>query len=453
MRKPFDLKISVSGIRGKIGRSFTPGLVISFSEAFATYLGGGKIAVATDTRPTRELVKHAVFAGLLSCGAVPVDAGILPIPSFQIYVRDTRARGGIAITASHNPVEWNALKLVKRGGFFPFSYQTEEILDIYHQGKFKRYTYFTEKPKIDRDAFRFHKNRLLSFANIELIKNKRPKVVVDACNGASSPYIENFLKSLGCEVIAINNDINSPFPHSPEPLPENLTQLCEAVKKYGADIGFAQDADADRLAAVDERGTPIGEEYTLALAVKYYLENREKSPVVVNLSTSRAVEDVVKEEGVPFFRSKVGEINVVEEMIKRKSKIGGEGNGGIISADVHLCRDSFAGMVLLLELLSKSGKRLSELVSEIPRYFMIKDKIEVSLKDSIKIVEYFKKIHKNGRINLLDGIRIDYNDYWVHIRPSNTEPVLRIIVEARTKTMVNEVYEKVKKQILELKEV
>ncbi len=452
MRKPSDLKISVSGIRGKIGRSFTPALVISFSEAFATYLVGGRIVVATDTRPTRDLVKHAVFAGLLSCGATPVDAGILPIPSFQIYVRDTKARGGIAITASHNPVEWNALKLVRRGGFFPFSYQAEEILDIYHQGKFKRTHYFAEGPKIDRDAFRFHKRRLLRFADIELIKKRRPKVVVDACNGASSPYVADFLKELGCEVVAINTDVNSPFPHPPEPLPENLRQLSEAVKKHGADIGFAQDADADRLAAVDERGVPIGEEYTLALAVKYYLENKGKSPVVVNLSTSRAVEDVAKEAGVSFFRAKVGEINVVEEMMRRGAKIGGEGNGGVISADVHLCRDSFTGMALLLELLSKSGKTLSELASQLPRYFMIKDKIEVSLKDSIRIVEHFKEAHKHGRINLMDGVRIDYPDFWIHLRPSNTEPVLRLIVEAIDKNLAEEIFEKTKEEILSLKE-
>ncbi len=452
MRRPSDLKISISGIRGKIGRSFTPSLVLSFSEAFATYLGGGKIAVATDTRPTRDLVKHAVFAGLLSCGATPVDAGILPIPSFQIYVKDTRARGGIAITASHNPVEWNALKLVRRGGFFPFSYQAEEILDIYHQGRFKRVPYFSSEPRIDRDAFRFHKRRLLRFADIEAIKKRRPKVVVDACNGAASPYVAEFLEALGCEVVAINTDVDSPFPHPPEPVPENLTQLSEAVKKYGADIGFAQDADADRLAAVDETGTPIGEEYTLALAVKYYLENKGKSPVVVNLSTSRAVEDVAREAGVSFFRAKVGEINVVEEMLRRGAKIGGEGNGGIIAAEVHPCRDSFSGMVLLLEFLSKSGKTLSELASELPRYFMIKDKIEVSMKDGIRIVEHFKEASHGGKLNLMDGIRIDYPDYWLHLRPSNTEPVLRLIVEARSERTAREIFEKIREEILRLKE-
>ncbi len=284
------------------------------------------------------------------------------------------------------------------------------------------------------------------------IKNNTNDSIRVRIDGVNSPYVEDFLKALGCEVIAINTDINSPFPHSPEPLPENLAQLSKAVKEYGADIGFAQDADADRLAAVDESGRPIGEEYTLALAVKYYLENKGKSPVVVNLSTSRAVEDVAKEAGVPLFRAKVGEINVVEEMIKRKAKIGGEGNGGVISADVHLCRDSFTGMVLLLELISKSGKKLSELASEIPRYFMIKDKIEVSLKESIRIVEHFKEVHRDGRINLMDGVRIDYRDYWIHIRPSNTEPVLRLIVEAKTQDLAREIFEKTRQQILALKE-
>lgn len=452
MRKVLDLKISISGIRGKIGENFTPSLIIAFSEAFATYIGEGRIAVGYDTRPTRDMVKHAVFAGLISSGAIPVDVGILPIPSFQVYIKETKIRGGIAITASHNPVEWNALKLVKKGGFFPFAYESEEILDIYYQGRFNRVDFFSGNPIKDPEAFKYHLDRLLNFADIEIIKKKRPRVVIDACNGAASPYVENFLKSFGCEVIAINTDPEALFPRSPEPLPENLGQLSEAVKKYGADIGFAQDADADRLAVVDENGDPIGEEYTLALAIKYYLRFKKRSPVVVNLSTSRVIEDIVHSEGTILERTKVGEINVVEEMIKRGARIGGEGNGGIIVSDVHLCRDSFSGMVLFLEYISRTGKSVSTLKSELPRYYMKKGKIEVSLRDSIRIVTHFKERHREGKISLKDGIRIDYPDYWIHLRLSNTEPVLRLIVEAKKKEVLEEVFQKIVGEIMNLKE-
>ena len=438
MKKLSDLKISISGIRGIIGKSFTPRLILDFTQAFSTYLGKGKVAVASDTRPTKNMVKHAVFSGLISSGNIPVDLGILPIPSFQVYVKDSRANGGIEITASHNPVEWNALKLVLKGGRFPFSFEAEEIIDIYQQGAFRKSEYFPMK-EYEEDGFKYHRKRLLSFADIESIKKKKPKVVVDSCNGAASPYVEKYLRELGCEVIAINTDPNALFPHSPEPIPENLKQLSEAVKKYGADIGFAQDADADRLAVVDEKGEPIGEEYTLALAVTSYLKYKRRSPIVVNLSTSSVIEEIAQKFGVKVFRSKIGEINVVEEMLSYNSSIGGEGNGGVIAKDVHLCRDSFTGMALILELFSKSKKKISELKAELTQYYVKKDKIKVSLKESILIMEKLKEKYKNEKLNLKDGIKIITKNFWIHIRPSNTEPVIRVFIEGKDKSEINSV--------------
>ncbi len=291
MRGVSDLKISISGIRGIVGRSFTPRLILDFTQAFSTYVGRGKVAVASDSRPTRDMVKHAVFSGLISSGNIPVDLGILPIPSFQVYVKESRANGGIDITASHNPVEWNALKLVLKGGRFPFSFEAEEIIDIYQQGSFRKEREFSQKI-YEKDAFNYHKKKLFAFADYESIRRAKPKVVVDSCNGAGSPFVEKFLRELGCDVIAINTAPDSPFPHSPEPLPENLTQLSHAVKEYGAELGFAQDADADRLAVVDEKGNPIGEEYTLALAIISYLKYKKSSPIVVNLSTSKLIDDI-----------------------------------------------------------------------------------------------------------------------------------------------------------------
>jgi len=433
-----DLKVSISGIRGIVGKSLTPQLIIKFSEAFSTYIGGGKIAVATDTRPSAEMVKYAVFSGILSCGASPLDLGVLPIPSLQIYTREKDLEGSISITASHNPVEWNALKLIKKGGFFLSPYEAEELLDFYYQGRFRR-VQKPEKIEKDSEAFAIHEEKILRFTDKELIKKRRPKVVIDPCGGAASPYVKNFLEKLGAEVFCINCKLKDGFPRNPEPLPENLLALSEAVRKYGADIGFAQDADADRLAAVDEKGSPVGEEYTLAVAVDYFLKRKEKTPVVVNLSTSRVVEDVAQRAGVKIFRTRVGEINVSRGMQKRGAKIGGEGNGGIIVSDIHRCRDSFSGMALLLEYLAWSGKKFSEIRAGFPDYFMIKEKVEASFREGKRIISRLSQKFRSGNVDITDGLRVEYPDFWFHVRPSNTEPVVRIIVEAKSENLAMEV--------------
>ncbi len=438
MKKGSDLKISVSGVRAIVGKSLTPKLIISFAEAFATWTGGGKIAVAYDSRPSREFVKNGVFAGLLSAGATPIDAGILPIPSFQIFVDSIGAQGGVAITASHNPVKWNALKLIKKGGYFLYSYEAEELFDIYNQEKSKRVGPNNNSVKTHPDSFKFHLRKLFEFANIGLIKERKLKVVIDSCNGAGSPFVKSFLEELGCEVITINTDVNKIFPRNPEPVPENLSELSKEVKKQKADIGFAQDADADRLAVVDENGNPIGEESTLSLAIQYYLKRKAKSDIVVNLSTTRMIDEIAREENVLIYRTKVGEINVVEQMIKKGSKIGGEGNGGIIAGDIHFCRDSFTGMVLFLEYLAWSDKKVSELKKGLKEYFMKKTKIELSYIEYTKIIEKLKEEFSNNIEDLSDGIKIGFPEYWFHVRSSNTEPVVRIITEADSEDKSND---------------
>lgn len=426
-----DLKISVSGIRGIVGQSLTPQLLLKFSEAFSSYIGGGRIAVASDTRPSREMVKWAVFSGLLSCGAAPIDLGILPIPSLQIYTKTKKLDGAISITASHNPIEWNALKLIKRGGSFLSPNEAGELLDYYYQGRFNRVSQ-TEKIRVDHEAFSAHEKRILDFVDSDLIRNKRLKIVVDPCGGAAAPYIKGFLEKLGAEVICINCKIGGPFPRNPEPVAENIEALCKAVKKHGADIGVAQDADADRVAAVDESGNPLGEEYTLALAVDYFLKNKKRSPVVVNLSTTRVMEDIAGNSGVPLFRSKVGEVNVSRCMKNKGSWIGGEGNGGVIVRSIHPCRDSFSGIALLIESLAWSGRSLSQLKADLPAYYMLKDKTRASFRDGKRILASISQRFKDGKIDRRDGLRVEYPDFWFHVRPSNTEPVVRFLVEART---------------------
>ncbi len=437
-----DLKISISGIRGIVGESLTPKLILKFSEAFATYIGGGSVAVASDTRPSAEMVKNAVFAGILSCGISPIDLGILPIPSLQIYTREKKLGGAISITASHNPVEWNALKLIKRGGHFLYPLEAEELLDVYYQGKFRR----VEKPeKIEREPepFAVHEQKVHRFVDRDLIKAKKIKVVVDPCGGAASAYVEKFLQALGAEVVCVNCDLKEGFPRNPEPVAENLNDLCRAVREHNADIGFAQDADADRLAAVDEDGVPIGEEYTLALAVDSYLKRKEKSPVVVNVSTSKVLEDVARMAGVDLFMSKVGEINVARKMAEVDARIGGEGNGGIMVADIHTCRDSFSGMALLLEYIAWSGKKLSEIRAGLPDYFMIKHKVKASYKDWRKILSRLSQKYRGGKLQDLDGVRVDYPDFWFHVRPSNTEPVVRVQVEGKSAELAKEQFKKI----------
>lgn len=441
-----DLKISISGIRGIVGQSLTPQLIIKFAEAFSTYIGGGKIAVGSDTRPSAEMVKNAVFAGMLSCGASPIDLGILPIPSLQIYTKEKGLDGAISITASHNPIEWNALKLIRKGGHYLYPYEAEELLDVYYQGKFQR---VTRPDSIDReeDPFSVHKGKILELMDVESIRKKKLRVVVDPCGGAASPFVQDFLRALGAEVICVNCGLTEGFPRNPEPVPENLATLCNAVKEREADLGFAQDADADRLAAVDENGVPLGEEYTLALAVAYYLERKQKTPVVVNLSTSRVIEDIAKNAGVELYRSMVGEINVARMMEDKGAKIGGEGNGGIMAADVHTCRDSFAGMAYILEYMAWSGKKLSLLRKKLPDYFMIKDKVKASYRDARVILNKIGKKFERGQVQTLDGLRVDYPDFWLHVRPSNTEPVVRVQVEGKSEERAKKVFEQIMEEI------
>jgi len=441
-----DLKISISGIRGIVGESLTPQLIIKFSEAFSTYIGGGNIAVGSDTRPSAAMVKNAVFAGLLSCGASPLDLGVLPIPSLQIYTKEKNLDGAISITASHNPVEWNALKLIRKGGHYLYPYEAEELLDVYYQGRFQRVTK-PERIEIEREPFSIHKDKIGGLIDTDLIKQKKMRVVVDPCGGAASPFVQDFLEALGADVICVNCELTEGFPRNPEPVPENLSILCEAVKEHKADVGFAQDADADRLAAVDENGVPVGEEYTLALAVDYYLQKKEKSPVVVNLSTSKIMEDVTRKAGVELFRSRVGEINVARMMEEKGAKVGGEGNGGIMVADVHTCRDSFSGMAYLLEYLAWSGKKLSELRKELPNYYMIKHKVKASFREARVILNKLGQKFKQGNIQVLDGLRVDYPDFWLHVRPSNTEPVVRIQVEGESEQSAHKVFKKIMEEI------
>jgi phosphomannomutase len=452
MPRRSSLKVGISGVRGVVGELLTPQLVTTFAQAFGTFVGPGAVVVGRDTRVSGEMVKNAVFAGLLAVGCKPVDVGISPVPSILIKTNRTDAIGAIAVTASHNPVQWNALKFVGRNGLFLNRYEAQELLDIYHQSEFSLVEPDAYKPIVrDDDPTREHFSALLQYLDVEAIRKRNFKAVYDSCNGAGSLFAPRFLEMLGCRAVGINNVPDGIFPRDPEPKPENISGLCEAVKEEKADIGFAQDADADRLAIVDQEGRPIGEELTVALAVKHVLA-RNRGPVVVNLSTTAIVDYIAAEFDCPVIRTRIGEVNVAEAMIASSAVIGGEGNGGVMVPAVHPCRDSFIGMGIALECLAEKGKTVSELVAELPRYVMVKRTVDCSTEIAHSIMTVLRKKQMDaGEVDTRDGLKITYSDRsWVHIRPSNTEAVMRLTAESPSPEKAQELAERFAEEISSL---
>src|SRR5713226_798766 len=451
MRPIPTLKISISGVRGVIGDSLTPTLLTRFAQAFGTYVGSGAIVIGRDPRTSGEMVKHAVVAGLLSTGCRVIDIGMCPVPTVQLLVRNRRAQGGIAITASHNPPEWNALKFVGPDGLFLDAGQARELLDIYHQGQYTRVTDADMRGVEETSgATDLHIRAILEALGPLPHRDKRLRVVLDACNGAGSLVGPKLLAALGAEVIAINATPNGLFPRPAEPLAENLGDLCAAVKEHQADVGFAQDMDADRLAIVSEGGVAIGEEYTLLLATAQVL-SKNPGPVVANLSTTFALREVVSRFDCPLFLSKIGEVNVTEEMQKRSAVIGGEGNGGVIYPRLNFARDSLVGMALILHLLAETGQTITELVETLPQFTMIKEKL-VCPSDRISVMlRMLRQEYAAYPMDLRDGVKVSLPNGWFLVRGSNTEPIVRVIAEAEgeadARAIFNRVYSQVQKCI------
>lgn len=436
MKRFENIKIGISGIRGIVGDTLNPGNVVSLTRAFATLIRRGRVAVAKDSRLSGDTIKRAVFSGLLFSGITPIDTFTLPTPSLQIYVKEKKWAGGIIITASHNPEQWNGLKFVNSDGLFLFPFTALNLIDLYHQGSFNipAENLF---PGIEeeRKAFAVHKNKIMPIIDREHIKKKKFKVLVDPGGGVGAFYDKELLESLGCEVEMINAEMGCTFPRGPEPTEKNLAETSAYMKKGDFDIGFAQDPDADRLSILDETGRAIGGELTLSTALYGYLSKRKSGKIVVNLSTSRVIEDVARKFDIDVVKSPVGEINVVETMIKEKALAGGEGNGGIIIPEVHYCRDSFTGMALVLDLMAGSDKKISQIIDEFPGYKMIKAGMPFSMTGAHKVVTLLKEEYPSA--NTLDGLRVDEENYWFHIRPSNTEPVLRIVAEGKAGEIEN----------------
>jgi phosphomannomutase len=427
-----DLIVSVSGIRGIVGESLTPEPAARFAAALGTYLHGGRVVVARDGRPSGEMLKHAVLAGLFSTGCHVDDIGIAPTPTVGVAVRRLGAAGAVQITASHNPAPWNGLKLFGPDGAVLSAANGKQVQAFFESGGIVRATWDrTGSVRVPPDVLDDHARLVLDQVPAAAIASRRFRVFLDANGGAGGPLGVRLLQELGCEIIRHNCDADGAFAHEPEPTPAHLADVAPWVAQTGSAVGFALDPDADRLALIDEAGTCVSEELTLALAVKYRLRE-QRGPVVVNMSTSRVIQDLAEQAGCEFFRSAVGEANVVERMRATKAVIGGEGNGGVIDPRVGWVRDPFIGLALILALMADDGKPLSQLVAELPRYAMLKTKFAVPRDRLAGALAALEKKWPEAAANKLDGLRLDGPDWWLHVRPSNTEPVVRVIAEALT---------------------
>lgn len=426
------LMIGISGVRGVVGDNLTPELLVRLGQAFGTYVDSGTVVVGRDTRNSGDMVKHAVFSGLLSAGCRIVDVGVCGTPSAAMMVRRCKADGGIVISASHNPIEWNALKFFREDGVYLNAEQGRQLLDIYYGGDARKVGYDKlHAVEFDEGAVDNHLKTVLKLVDVKALRKRKFHVAVDCCNGAGSDLALKFLHRIGARIEPIHCEMNGDFPRNPEPTVDHVKDLQRVAKKAGCDIGFAQDADADRIAVVDEKGRYIGEEYSLCLAAKYVLSHK-RGPVVTNLSTTRMIDDVAAAHGVKVVRTPVGEVNVAETMREIKAVIGGEGNGGVIDPRVHLGRDGLTGMALILQYMLETGLNLSELAAEIPRYQMVKQKVDCTKRQLQPVLEALAG-EEADRVDTRDGVKLDFADGWVHVRASNTEPIVRVYGEARTR--------------------
>jgi phosphomannomutase len=431
-----ELIISVSGLRGVVGETLTPQVACRYAAAFAETLPNGPVVVTRDGRANGGQLVASVAAGLSQNGARPVlDGGIAATPTTGILVREHHAAGGVQISASHNPAEYNGLKLFSAEGRVVPADVGEKVLYRYRTLEARSPKSSIEHPASGiqplADTTSAHLALVERIVDAQRIRSRRFRVLLDANHGSGSVLGRPLLERLGCEVVLLGGEPDGLFAHPPEPTAENLAGVLAEVTRGGAGVGFCQDPDADRLAIIDERGRYIGEEYTLAICVNHVLRHTP-GPVVTNCSTSRMTEDLARRYGVPFFRSAVGEANVVDMMLSRQAVLGGEGNGGAIDPRVGLVRDSFVGMALVLDAMAERDLPISALADELPRYAMCKTKIELA-RD--KIAESFTRLQQyfpDATPDRLDGLRLDWPNAWLLVRASNTEPIVRIIAEAQT---------------------
>jgi phosphomannomutase len=446
---------SISGLRGIVGAGIDPVVAAEFAAAYASECEEGAIVVGHDGRVSAPVFAAAVEAGITATGHDVIMVGATATPTIGVLVRDQNAAGGIQISASHNPPNYNGLKFFQRAGMVLSQRQGAQVLDRWQRRDF-RWSSWDSLGKAQRleDPDRRHLERVLSIVDSATIRRHSFKVVLDACHGAGGRLGTATLRALGCKSTILGGQPDGLYDHTPEPTETNLKEFAAMVPAIGAAVGFAQDPDADRLAIVDEMGRYIGEELTLALAATRRLE-QVKGPVVLNLSTSRVTETLASRHGCPVLRTPVGEINVVERMLAEDALIGGEGNGGVIDPRVGYVRDSFAAMALVLDLMAATGEPLSHLVAGLPHYAMIKDQYPLGQNKAVgsssptgatDIAALWDRIEAacpDARADRRDGLRLDWDDRWVHVRASNTEPIVRVIAEAALAPLARELADRI----------
>ncbi len=435
------LMAGISGVRGIVGESMTPEVAADLGRAFGAHAAGGTVVVGRDSRPGGPALQRALADGLLAAGCDVIDLDVVSTPGVALMVSRLAAAGGVVVTASHNPAEWNGVKFLSSRGCAPSPEEARAILDRFHArrrvdapcGRSPQRVARGDRPteRTDSSAAEAHVAAVLAHVRTTPIVARRFRIVLDSVNGAGGAEGRRLLEALGCTVEHLNAEPTGRFAHPPEPLAENLSCLCDAVRRAGADAGFAQDPDADRLAIVDDTGRYIGEEYTLALSARRRFE-RNPGPAAANLSTSRMIDDLAARAGGPcrVFRTPVGEAHVAAAVVRHGCVIGGEGNGGVILPGVVLVRDSLAAMGLVLELLAAERRTLTQIVDSMPRYAMIKRKIKADRPQIDAWLVRLRRDFSGERLDDSDGLRIDWPAGWVHVRPSNTEPIARLIAEA-----------------------
>src|SRR5256886_879769 len=460
------LMVGVSGVRGIVGKDLTPEVVARWARAFGSWAlehgkretGKGKrnfIVVGRDARTSGPAFAAAVTAGLTSVGCDVIDVGLVPTPTVQLAVEHHHAGGGIAITASHNPIEWNALKFIGPDGIFLDGAEGKRVAELGEQdgGSGER---DAGRVAVDPDAVQRHLAAVLNLPGLDIdgIRKRKFAVALDAVRGAGGPPMRELLERLQCRVTGINLETDGRFPRAPEPIPENLGDLAALVRRSGADVGIAVDPDVDRLAIVDETGTPIGEDYTLAFAVRAVLGGKRekgngKRVVVCNLSTSLVVEDAARECGAEIVRTPVGEVHVARAILRLAAVIGGEGNGGVMYPALHAGRDAPVAAALLLTLLARDGRRMSELVAAAPRYAIVKAKVERGAGSREQRLERvyaeLRRRFPDASADTQDGLRLAWRDRWLHVRPSNTEPIIRLIAEAPSGALARELVDEARR--------
>ena len=438
---------SISGVRGLVASHLTPKIAVNYANALHELLPGGVIVAGRDSRPSGDLILESMCKQLVKLGRTVIYCDIVPTPTVQFMVHSTEAVGGFVVTASHNPIEWNGLKFIREDSTFFHPNECKNLFQLVDKNSDVEIAAEQGIVWPEQNAVQKHVISCVSLKCIVLnrIQKRKFKVVIDSVNGAGSHALPAMLQSLGCEVIEFNCEPDGNFNRGTEPLPENLNDLCQMVKDHHADVGFAIDPDADRLAIVNEKGEPLGEEYTIVLAADGYLAQLNQSETfVLNLSSSLALEKLAEQKNSSVVRSAVGEINVVNKMNEVNSNFGGEGNGGVILRECHLGRDSLVAVTLILNRMSQSNESLSTIHQLLPQFKIVKDKVNLDSINADEIIKKANQIFQDAEKNTIDGVKFTWNDRWIHLRKSNTEPIIRIYAEAPNESQALELIDKVK---------